>query len=142
MSALIVMAVGTRRGKAEAWLKDLPDRFPSLDPLLVSKEELPDLPNAIDHPDLISVLVVDEPYVDVDSFRNDVETAMRKGWEVAFEYFPGEPLILLIQADQKSGAILGAEILRKELQKLQELEKYESVLLDASEKCLSCEAVA
>ncbi len=142
MSGLIVMAVGTRRGKAENWIEDLPGRFSGLSIVQISKEELHDLPPAPKDPDLISILLIDQPYVDVHAFRKDAELAMGKGWEVAFEYFPGEPLILLIQADQRSIGILGAEELRKELQKLQGPEQYESALQEAEASIVMCDAVA
>ena len=131
-SHTVLFAIGTRRGKAEAWIRSLPERFPKLDIHVVPRHELKDLADPIGGDEDV-ILVVDTPYTDIEKFRLDAAGVLMQGGRVFVQYFPAEPLISLIQADQRSGNLLGAESLREDLQSLRELSAYEAEL-DALEE--------
>ena len=121
MTGNLFMAIGTRRSRAERWIRELSERFPDQDIRLITRGSLAELetidPDAKDGPEIVRV---DEtPYTDLAIFREDVRQATDRGWEVFLEYFPAEPIIQLIQNDQNSGeALVGAEKLREELRAL------------------------
>ena len=125
MSGTVFFAVGTRRGKAEAWIAQLPDRFPSLEIAPIARENLGSLPDGHDQE---RCFVVSTPYCSVQEFQEDAEVAMARGYVVSFEYFPPEPLIGLIQRDQRAPSIIGAEALREDLQQLQKPAVYDGAL--------------
>lgn len=121
----VLFAVGTRRGKAEEWIRALPERFPRLDIRVTRAEDLAGLASTANE---AAVFVVDTPYADIGKFRTDAALVLEQGGKVYLEYFPAEPLISLIQADQRSGSLIGAESLREDLQSLQDISAYEADL--------------
>ncbi|AUW34164.1 hypothetical protein A5904_14535 (plasmid) [Acidithiobacillus caldus] len=130
-SHTVLFAIGTRRGKAEAWIRSLPERFPKLYIRVVPRHELKDLADPTGGDE--DVILVDTPYADIGKFRADAIQVLERGGAVYLQYFPAEPLISLIQADQRSGDLLGAESLRTDLQNLCERSDYEAEL-DVLEK--------
>lgn len=127
MPYTILMAVGTRRGKAEEWIRKLPERFPMLNIWVTGAHNLKDIADTAGGDDSV-ILVVDTPYAEITKFRLDVAGVLLQGEQVFLQYFPPEPLISLIQADQRSPSLLGAESLRADLQDLQDLAVYEAEL--------------
>lgn len=125
MPYTVLMAVGTRRGKAEEWILTLPERFPNLDIRITGAHNLKDIADTTGGDDSV-ILVVDTPYAEITKFRLDVAGVLLQGEQVYLQYFPAEPLISLIQADQRSPSLLGAESLREDLQNLQDLSMYEA----------------
>jgi len=119
MSGNLLMAIGTPRSRAEDWIRQLPERFSGLDIRPISREALADLDTVqTTDAEVGPIRVVDAPYTDIEVFHRDAQFARARGWEVFLQYFPAEPLIQLIQKDQTSGELLGAETLRESLRQL------------------------
>ncbi|MGK9452149.1 hypothetical protein ACSSZE_12985 [Acidithiobacillus caldus] len=133
MTITVLMAIGTRRGQAETWVQRLPKRFPTLGIRTIGKKAIDDIATQAKESDA-AVFAIDTPYADIEEFQRDAERILTQGAEIFLEYFPAEPLIVLIQNDQRTGHILGAEELREDLRKLQELGQYEQALDQAEAK--------
>ncbi|OFC36895.1 hypothetical protein [Acidithiobacillus caldus] len=133
MTIPVLMPIGTRRGQAETWVQRLPERFPALDIRTIGKHAIDNIATGAKESDA-AVFVIDTPYADIEEFQRDAERILTQGAEIFLEYFPAEPLIVLIQNDQRTGHILGAEELREDLRKLQELGQYEQALDQAEAK--------
>ena len=133
MPYTVLMAVGARRGKAEEWIRTLPERFPNVEFRIVSANNLKGLADTAGDDESV-ILVSDTPYAEITKFRLDAAGVLLQGGLVFLQYFPGEPLISLIQADQRSPSLLGAESLRADLQDLQDLAVYEAELDELEER--------
>lgn len=126
MTTTLIVALGTRRGKAERWITELPHRFPHLDIQTIKPEQIDTLPVA---PDADSVAVLDEPVSDIELFLSVVRSASVRGCQVYLQYFPAEPLVVLVQADMKHrGNLMGADTLKKELTQLRTEQEYWQIL--------------
>ncbi|MGK9450229.1 hypothetical protein ACSSZE_03050 [Acidithiobacillus caldus] len=124
MTVNLFLAIGTRRGKAERWIAELPQRYPHLGIQTVSRNAIATLA-----PDSDAVILVEEPYNEIGKFQEDVRTANSKGFQVYAEYFPAEPMFTLIQADmQHRESALGAAILKGDIQELRTEQAYYQVL--------------
>lgn len=135
MSAFCV-AIGTQRGAAEEWLKQLDKKYPGLQIEMVSPSSLPAMRGVTaSNEEWKDVAVLEEPCSNLEEFRAIVQAVFAKGWQVYLQYFPGEPLITLIQKDQSAPVLLGADVLRKELQQLQPVQKYLEILEISDRNC-------
>lgn len=141
MTIPVLMPIGTRRGQAETWIQRLPERFPALDIRTIGKHAIDNIATGAKESDA-AVFVIDTPYADIEEFRRDAERILTQGAEIFLEYFPAEPLIVLIQNDQRSGQLLGAEELREDLRKLQEHGQYEQAIEQAEAEQARSRAMA
>lgn len=122
----LLIAIGTRRSKAEQWIAELPQRFPDLEIQIIRRDTITKLPGT---PETDILALVDQPYCEIGSFQEDVRLATGKGFQVYAQYFPVEPLFVLIQADmQHRENALGAAILKKEIGELRTEASYRQIL--------------
>ena len=122
----IFVAIGTRRGKAEQWIAELPRRHPNLEMQTIGRNAIATLPGA---PETDILALVDQPYYEIGKFQEDLRTATAKGFQVYAQYFPVEPLFVLIQSDMRHrDNALGAAILKEEIEELLPEQSYLQVL--------------
>ena len=124
MTVNLLLAIGTRRGKAERWISELPQRYPHLGIQTVCRDAIATLA-----PDSDAVILVNQPYNEIGKFQEDVRTASARGFQVYAQYFPAEPMFTLIQADMRHREnALGAAILKGDIQELRMESGYRQVL--------------